>query len=415
MPRTPLLPLALASLVLSGSALADEREDPQVFTALLLAGPGESLFTRFGHAALRVWGPGRADVVYNYGYADFDAPGLVPRFLRGKVRFWVATQSYPSAVQDYRGEDRSLWIAPLQLLPDRATALAAALERNIRPENRGYTYDHFNDNCATRLRDLLDRVSGGALRRAVDGQWSGSTLRDLVRQGFAGRLEVLLLSELLLGSTLDRPLDRWHAMFLPRILDETLRQTPIAGTPLAEEAQAIHLRQRRSPLDHDPLAAVKILWGATAVFVLLAVLLVVLAGRRSRWSGLLLALPALPVGLCGAMSWALAISSSLPEMRTNELLLVLWPTDLLLIVPAVRWLRGRLYAGNLLRVYSWVRLITSVAVCLAHAAGLLYQQPRAWVVLALALAVGVALGTEALPRRPETGTQKLALPRPLAR
>jgi hypothetical protein len=414
MPRTPaLISLALAALVLSSSsARADDGEDePQVYAALLLAGPGESVFTRFGHTALRVWGPRRPDIVYNYGYADFDAPGLVPRFLRGKVRFWVATQPYMAAVQDYRGEDRSLWIAPLQLTPARAAALAAALEHNARPENRGYIYHHFDDNCATRLRDLLDRVSDGALRRALEGQPAGLTLRDLVRQGFAGRIGILLLSELLIGRKLDRPLDRWRATFLPRILDETLRETPIAGTPLAESAVTIHLRQRRSPLDHDPLAGIKILWGATALVVLLSVLIVVLAGRRSRWAGLPLALPALAVGLCGALVWALAVYSSLPEMRYNELALVLWPTDLLLIGPAVRWMRGRLCAGVLLRVYAWLRLLTCVGVCVAHAAGVLYQQPRAWIVLSLALSMGVALAVEALPRRPETGTQKLSLPR----
>src|SRR5512143_531680 len=72
---------------------------------LLLAGPGDELYTRFGHSALRVRGGGRFDLVYNYGYTNFDGPGLIPQFLRGRARFWVAALAYSVAVREYRDED----------------------------------------------------------------------------------------------------------------------------------------------------------------------------------------------------------------------------------------------------------------------------------------------------------------------
>jgi hypothetical protein len=34
----------------------------------------------------------------------------------------------------------------------------------MQPEHRVYRYDYFRDNCSTRIRDALDRVTGGALR-----------------------------------------------------------------------------------------------------------------------------------------------------------------------------------------------------------------------------------------------------------
>jgi hypothetical protein len=224
---------------------------------------------------------------------------------------------------------------------------------------------------------------------------SGHTLRDLTRAGFAGRLGVLLLTELLVGRRVDEPIDRWRAAFLPRLLDQELRD---AG--LAEEWAAIlHRRGAPSPLDHDPLAGVKLLWAAAALSVLLAAGLALLARRRSRWSGLVLLVLALPLGLAALLIWALAIYSSLPELRGNELLLVLWPTDLALLWPAVRWLRGRLHAGRALRAYATVRAAVVALAALGHLVGVLYQQPRSWLLAAAALAAGL-LALRALPRAP---------------
>ena len=37
--------------------------------------------------------------------------------------------------------------------------------RNLLRQNRNYRYDHLDDNCSTRVRDLIDRITGGSLRR----------------------------------------------------------------------------------------------------------------------------------------------------------------------------------------------------------------------------------------------------------
>src|SRR3546814_20779770 len=55
--------------------------------------------------------------------------------------------------------------------------LIAYLEWNARPENAEYRYDYFIANCATRVRDALDRASGGAIASASKGVASGRTYR----------------------------------------------------------------------------------------------------------------------------------------------------------------------------------------------------------------------------------------------
>jgi hypothetical protein len=228
-------------------ALADEAPEVE----LLTMGPGEDIFASFGHAALRVR-VGRRDQVYNYGYTSFDDPALVLTFLRGRARFWVGRQPFRSAIEDYRIEDRGVERQRLALTPAQHAELARRLEENLLPENRNYRYHHFADNCATRLRDLVDRASGGAVRRQLEGRPIGTTFRALVREGFANRLGVVLLGELLLGRGLDRPIDAWQGSFLPRILSAELRRVKLDGRALASEPEPLHLRQSPPTAGVDP-------------------------------------------------------------------------------------------------------------------------------------------------------------------
>src|SRR5690606_32531152 len=78
-----------------------------------------------------------------------------------------------------------------------------------------------------------------------------------------------------------------------------------------------------------------------------------------------------------------AIISSVTEGRINELLLVLPPTDLVLLLVALRWSQGRLWLPRWLRTYAWVRLGVVLLVLVGHATGILIQQPRVVVVLTL--------------------------------
>ena len=377
--------LLWTALVLSAATAAARTR-----VELITVGPGDELYTRFGHTALLVSRDGAALAVYNYGLSDFDRPGLIWEFLRGGSTFWVARQHLSSMVADYRDEDRAVWRQPLNLSGEQVSRLLRILAHDALPANREYIYRHVSDNCATRPRDRLDRITGGAVARALKGAPSGLTWRDLIRQGFASSTTILLASEFLVGRRVDDPVDRWQASALPTNLSRYLQQVKLpGGRVLALPPTVINARRGGDPLADDPLAAVKLLWALAALACLLAPATILLARRRSRWAGLSLLLQAAPMGLCGLLCWGLCAVASLPELRQNELVLALWPTDLLLLVVAWRWLRGRWTAGRLLRVYATVRLVSVAALLLGHATGLLYQQPRAMIVMAAALAVGL--------------------------
>ena len=44
--------------------------------------------------------------------------------------------------------------------------MAKLLADNVLPENRDYLYHHYNDNCVTRLRDMIDTALGGSSSEA---------------------------------------------------------------------------------------------------------------------------------------------------------------------------------------------------------------------------------------------------------
>ncbi len=74
---------------------------------------------------------------------------------------------------------RSIHEQLLNLNQTQKQQLFEFLEWNNKPENQGYFYDYFYDNCATRIRDALITVFGDNLK--FDGSYiqDEKTIRDL--------------------------------------------------------------------------------------------------------------------------------------------------------------------------------------------------------------------------------------------
>lgn len=81
-------------------------------------------------------------------------------------------------LSQYRDAGRGVSIQWLDLPPDQARALADGLAVRSQPENARYHYDYFMANCATMVRDTLDRAMGGALKSQLAGRSRGNTFRS---------------------------------------------------------------------------------------------------------------------------------------------------------------------------------------------------------------------------------------------
>jgi len=331
-------------------ARADQTEPPKV--SVLTMGPGDALFTRFGHAAICVDG-----TCWNYGTADFSDPvRLGWQVLRGRAMFWVATSKEDEMVELYQSRGRAVWKQDLTLSDEVAEGIRDHLvDILFDDKDRRFAYHHFRDNCTTRVRDVLNRATKGQLQ-AEDAPDQPS-LREIVRTGFAGDLGLLLVGELILGRAGDRPTTRWQAMFLPSVLRETVTRR-LGVMPRVAAGGPSEPPGRR-------WLGTAVLWG-----VAVGLALWVLIWRRRPRLGL--GLVGVVLGLLGLTLWALAIVSVSGELRWNEHVLLFWPTDLLLLFLGRR--RRAAYLG--------VRMVVLVLLVIGHLSTLLVQ-PLAPLALAL--------------------------------
>ena len=321
---------------------------------LVTVGPGPSLVHRWGHAALCVAYPESPELsrCFNYGAVTATtAGGLAWHFLRGKARFKVVLQDYMDMIEMYEREDRDLWVQPLPFTPAQVQRMLRRLEQDQRDEGWSYIYHHMHDNCATRLRDHIDAVTDGALRRVAD-RAVDLTFRQFAQAGLGEHTGLVILMRLTFGRGLDRRVSRWASMAHPDYLRRWVHYQ--LG------AEPVRLYQRKE-------APVSQQGGSGAGWVLLlAILLALPVGvtrRLGRYERVALGTTAVLLTLVGCVLWFVALVTTIPELRYNEVLLVFWPTDFLLLVLGERWRQ----------LYGRVRLGWLAGVSLLAALGVLVQ------------------------------------------
>ena len=300
--------------------------------------PGEVFWERFGHDAIVVDEGANGAISYNFGYFDAGEADFVGRFVRGEMRYRLVALPLEVDLAQYRQQGRGVSVQWLDLSDEEALRLAAALEENARPENAFYRYDYFRDNCATRVRDALDRALGGWLGPQLAASSQGNTYRSE-----AGRLAspapwMWTGFQLGLGPNADHPLSRWEEAFIPMRLADSLRQARTRrGTPLviAEETWLPH-RLGAEPAER---ALPVLRFGIAGIAIALALLWA--ARRRPRLvAGFSIAFWAL-CGLLGVLMLYLWLGSAHWAAWRNHNLLLMSPLAWLLLPGGWALLRGR--------------------------------------------------------------------------
>ena len=162
--------------------------------------------------------------------------------------------------------------------------------------------------------------------------------------------------------------------------------------PLAGKGERIYSRWKPQAVTDEAGMSTTVVFGAaTALLALLALLGLLRAPGGSRFAGGAVLVYGLLAGVVGLLVAALVLISAVPELRQNELVLLYWPTDLLLLGVALRWLWGRPRAGRLVRGYAWFKVAVAVLWGIGQVTGVLYQRPLVVALFAVVGAVALLL------------------------
>ncbi len=384
----------------AGRALAEPGEDLTI--SVVTFGPGDHPFFKFGHNAILVQPRQDVGELYNFGTFQFDAPGLIVKFLQGRFKYWLSvggTEEFSSYVR----ENRTITLQELDLSPAQRFALWTGLRETARPENREYLYDYFRDNCSTRVRDAVDRVVGGRVRQAGQGRASSTFRGDSLRMT-SDVLPVYLGLDLGLGRPTDAPITEWDAAFLPQRLHDLLGRVHIPGDegdkPLVKSERVLFAARRPPVPDQPPRWFFYFLLAGVGGGGLLAGLGRVGRTHRSARVGLGLtsSLLGLVLGLLGLILSGLWILTNHKATHWNANIFLLAPWSVLLVGYGI----GVAFAcKKAVRVAFWLSASAAGLAGLGLVAKILPGGSQDnWALMALLLPVwiGMALGFRWLSR-----------------
>ena len=101
--------------------------------SLLTCGPGEELYSTFGHTAIRVTdSSNRMDIVFNYGTFDDSDPYFYVKFTRGIMRYALSAEAFSDFMQEYISDKRSVTEQVLLLSCTEKSNLFSALKENAK-------------------------------------------------------------------------------------------------------------------------------------------------------------------------------------------------------------------------------------------------------------------------------------------
>lgn len=338
MVRKTILTLLVTVIAIFSAKAADYR------VSLVTCYPGQIVYELYGHTAIRIK-HGDKDRVYNFGMFSFSKPNFVYRFVKGETDYALAGYPFEYFMPEYVERNSKVVEQVLNLSQRQAESLYLQLEWLRLPQNREYRYNYVLDNCATRPRDMIEKVTGGLIYpQPAD---TTLTFRDMMRS-YSGNYPWYQFGiDLALGSGIDYRLDAREQMFAPIYLMNAFQGSAFIDEsghrmPLVKE-KIVLFDGSESPVLPPTPWYLSPLFVAFAVFAAAVALTVkdVVRKKVSRWFDFIWFLIA---GLAGCLVFFLVFVSE--HEATSPNYLAFWLNPFCLVVPSlvfIKTLRKWLY------------------------------------------------------------------------
>lgn len=305
--------LLLTLFSVSVKTFAQTPLSDQANISLLTCGPGEELYSVFGHTAIRVYNPAiRFDVVYNFGTFDFDTPNFYPKFIKGDLQYFASASSYSDFVSAYEYYNRDVFEQELNLTPQQKQSIADELAAILSSDRRFYTYKFIHRNCTTMVADILNKHIPGKI--SLKNSDTGMTYREILHNKVKNHFYEDLGINLAFGAPTDKVSEK---LFLPDELMEGVSNTTTPLGPLAKSTENVYKATVEKP---------SFTFNNFYIFGLLCLLLIALTGKKLFQRSFLAI-----AGLMGIFFCALGLYSSHIELMYNYNALLFNPIFLLLL------------------------------------------------------------------------------------
>ena len=334
--------------------------------SLLTCGPGQEVWSYYGHTALRIEDKSHGtDLAVNWGMFSFNQDYFILRFVFGLTDYQIGIFPMDRFIEEYRSEGR--WVKQQKLALSRREKLRIlfAIEKNNMEENRTYRYNFFYDNCTTRARDMIvNNLEANVTDfHYIDTQ---STYRTEIHQWNESHRWARFGNDLLLGYKADTPINKKQWEFLPENLSKDFEVEARKDTSAQADKQADvypSSTQYIKLVDSTfyvlpPQASIETSEGITPRMVSLCILAIIILlniveiKKNKNFWWLDTALLAI-TGLSGLILLAMVFSQH-PTVQVNFQILILNPLNLLFIWSVTKKARKQGYHWYL---NLWVELI----------------------------------------------------------
>jgi len=331
---------------------------------IAVMGPGDQLYFWWGHIGIVVEDKitGRARY-FDWGVFSFENDNFFYNFAFGRLLYSCMVSPASANYSVYMRNNRDITLYTLDLPAVKKEEILRFAENNMLPENRDYYYHMFNDNCATRIRNIIDLGLDGRFREKYSDAPGRYTLRQHVRRHtwFSPFFDWML--SFLMGQNIDRHITVWEEMFLPSEIAKRINECSVTWEdgkerPLVSSVEIIHRAKRPAVLDVPRLQ-----WPRELIFSFLfsSVLLFFFLRQGNRKSyrisiGLIQSLLGLFFGIAGSMLFFMTFFTNHDYTYHNSNIFFVNPFFLALIPLGLIFaftgsLKKRFVAGQLLRLF----------------------------------------------------------------
>ena len=206
--------------------------------SVLTIGPGNNLNDAFGHSGIRLK-TSYSDIVYDFGRYNFEDPNFYLNFARGKLNYLQGKANYNNLVNFYKQQNRSIKEQILNLSAEEKQSVYTFLETNYAKNQGAYLYDFFYDNCATKIRDVIENATNGNIDYQLPDNYEDKTFRTLIQDELHPNTWGSLGIDIALGAIIDRTATPREHMFLPKNIHAFYSEATINNRQLVSNSKTI--------------------------------------------------------------------------------------------------------------------------------------------------------------------------------